>query len=354
MSASFTKSSRVAAAVIALTLGGTVSVASAQEHAQPAATQAKAASNPTSSDTKKAAAPAQAAAAQPAQAAAQPAQAAAPAPQPAAAPAPPVVAAAPVAVAPAVAPAQPVLAAPMAAAAQPAAANPAAAPAEEGPLGTRPTPKALQLAPESSGTPFGYKLIAGLVLAAGAFFWIKKRKGNLLGGTKASDAKKAIVVTRTSVGVRSDLLVVEVDGTRLLVGMTPNAIQTLAVLATPPDAEEMLADPEVEKKFTSARAALGIDDEDEVELTSRPSRAPASPIVDRVRSLLAARESEPKPEILTKADERPAATPARRTPARTSPVARTAQTPARRKESPLRGPIAGQAKGLLLAMEDEG
>ena len=175
-------------------------------------------------------------------------------------------------------------------------------PAAATPLAARPT-RPLTLAPASDGTPVGYKILAGAGIAVAAGLWLRgKRRAQPKAKTTAIG-----VVGRTSVGMRSELLVVEVEGTRLLVGMTPTTIQTLAVLD---NAEPALA-----------------NEEDEIEEPIRPSlRAPAprptsrpsdaALVEGRVKSLLAARG-------------KPA-----------SPTPRTSR-------------IAGQAKGLLVALEPD-
>lgn len=149
-----------------------------------------------------------------AQGAAKPAPQAAPAAQPAQAA---------VAAAPAQA-AAPVQAAPTQPAAMPA--DPAQAPAT--PLNIRPSiPSPLSLAPSHEGLGLGYKVLAFAVVAGGLVLYARKRRGG-----RGLDAPKSRIdiLARSGLGVRSELVVIEVDGTRLLVGMTPSTIQTLAVL----------------------------------------------------------------------------------------------------------------------------
>lgn len=146
------------------------------------------------------------------------------------------------------------------------------------PLQTRPS-KRLELAPQNEGTPVGYKLLAGVVVLAGAVVYAKKKKG---GVTKDKARKSAIdLLARHSVGVRSELLVVDVEGTRLLVGMTPGSMSTLAVLQTP------------EGVVGEESPLMG-----EEKYFETPTPAPASVKVEdalegRVRSLLEARKKPP-------------------------------------------------------------
>lgn len=145
-----------------------------------------------------------------AQGAQKPAPQAAPAAPPAALAAQPAVAAAPAA-----APAAP----------PPAAEQPQAAAT---PLNVRPSiPTPLSLAPSHEGLGLGYKVLAFAVVAGGLVLYARKKRGG-----RGLDAPKSRIdiIARSGRGVRSEVVVIEVDGTRLLVGMTPNAIQTLAVL----------------------------------------------------------------------------------------------------------------------------
>lgn len=185
---------------------------------------------------------------------------------------------------------------------EPAAPEPAASAT---PLATRPS-KPLTLASPSEGSSFGYKLLAGVVIATAAALWLRKKHGR----RPAAPAARIDILGRTSLGVRSELLVVEVEGTRLLVGMTPGAIQPLAVLDTPVD-----ADAPADEETAPVRADAG------------EREHPALEVADRARLLLGRPRTEP-----TKV--------AQPAPRRTAPV-----RPARSNI------VAGQAKGLLLALE---
>ncbi|MBX3210417.1 MAG: flagellar biosynthetic protein FliO [Labilithrix sp.] len=171
------------------------------------------------------------------------------------------------------------------------------------PLATRPS-KPLTLASPSEGTPFVYKLFAGVGVAAAAGLWLKKKRK----GQAALPASRIDVLGRTSVGVRSELLVVEVEGTRLLVGMTPSAIQTLAVLDAVDAAVEEPAPLEI-----AARERTPIVEE-----------RPLLEMAERARSLLGGIGATAKPAAPKRA-----------------PAAKMPKLPR----------VAGQAKGLLLALE---
>lgn len=180
--------------------------------------------------------------------------AAKPAPQatPAAPPAQAAVAAAPAQAAAPVqqAPAQPAMAA-----------DPTQASAT--PLNIRPSiPSPLSLAPSHEGLGLGYKLLAFAVVAGGLVLYARKRRGG-----RGLDAPKSRIdiLARSGLGVRSELVVIEVDGTRLLVGMTPNAIQTLAVLdASAVENREVAEEEEIAPRTNDigerVRTLLGNDD----------------------------------------------------------------------------------------------
>lgn len=188
--------------------------------------------------------------------------------------------------------------------------------------------KPLQMAPQNQSTPIGYKLAAGGAVLAAAVIWARKKKG-ALSKSKAKKRSAIDILGRASIGVRNELLVIDVEGTRLLVGMTPGSMQTLAVLQTP---EGVVGE---ESPFMGEEAYM------EDALPSAVAVAPAmrSPIVeeveelsDRVRSLLEARRKK----------EQSAARPV------TAPTARRGQ-PTQIKP---RASVPGQAKGLLLSLQE--
>jgi flagellar protein FliO/FliZ len=204
------------------------------------------------------------------------------------------------------------------------AASPAEAPAAPGPEATPLTPRPsrpLTLAPRSEGTPIGWKLLAGVGVAVAAGLWIRKRRGS-----KAQPAGARIeIVGRTAVGMRSELLVVDVEGARLLVGVSPSALQTLAVLdpaetrVGAPTGDDQQAR---ERPATSALLRRSFIEEEPLDLA------------ERVRSLVAARRAD--------------TTKAPRTPEVSVPRSRKRASGERLKAAQ----VAGQAKGLLLALQE--
>lgn len=122
------------------------------------------------------------------------------------------------------------IAAPTAPAPAPAAAPPTPAPRAETPLPVRPN-RPIELAPARQGTGTGMAFLVVFVGAAvGLGYWL--RRGHAAPTADAGGVKLSIL-QRASVGVRSELLVVDVAGQRLLLGVTPASVQHLAVLDGP-------------------------------------------------------------------------------------------------------------------------
>ncbi|HSO32160.1 MAG TPA: flagellar biosynthetic protein FliO, partial [Labilithrix sp.] len=218
----------------------------------------------------------------------------------------------------------------VASAAPPPPAAPPAAPAPDAsatPLAVRPAapPKPLALAPTSEGLGLGYKLLAVLAIGGAVALYLRKKRGPKVAGVVPS---KIDILARAGIGVRSQLVVVEVEGTRLLVGMTPSAIQTLAVLQTPED----------DHVAAEARAS---EVEDRLE-RERDMIRPAN-LGDRVRSLLGADE----PVMPRLAAVKPTPKPKARTSPR--PAAARAKTEGPRESRE----VAGQARGLLLSADED-
>ena len=120
--------------------------------------------------------------------------------------------------------------------------------AEETPLELR-AAKPLVVAQEPSGTsPLTKLALCGLVVMAGAAFVLKKRQ-------RAEPKRDGIqVLSRTSVGVRSEVMLIEAAGQRLLVGVTPSSMRTLAMLPIEP----VLSDETVEAPAAAAVEPLSL------------------------------------------------------------------------------------------------
>jgi flagellar biogenesis protein FliO len=196
------------------------------------------------------------------------------------------------------------------------------------PLAVRPAPaKPLALAPASEGLGVGYKLLAIVAIGGAVALYLKKKRGAKIA---ASAPSKIDILSRASIGVRSQLVVVEVEGTRLLVGMTPNTIQTLAVLQTPEDDGVAAMD-----------RAAAVEDRVEIEMM-RPAN-----LGDRVRSLLGA--DEPIMPRLSSVKPGPDRAPKPRA-ARTNPRPAAARAKTEPRDS---REVAGQARGLLLSVDED-
>jgi flagellar biogenesis protein FliO len=129
-------------------------------------------------------------------------------------------------------------------------APPAPEPVKQTPLAVRPS-KPLDLAPAPTGSRYGTAL-AVFALVGGAGLWLYKRKA---AGRSGAPRRTITISARRAIGVRSELLVVEVDGQGLLLGVTPGNIQRLAVLPDPAVAEapaESDPDNDVEPGFRVA------------------------------------------------------------------------------------------------------
>ncbi len=99
------------------------------------------------------------------------------------------------------------------------------------PLNLRRPEQPLELRQESGGLGWGAKLgLVGLAFA-GAYFMYRRKTGSSIGQTMGPIAR---VVGRTPIGPRSSVVIVEVDGQRILLGVTPTTITTLTVLVDEP------------------------------------------------------------------------------------------------------------------------
>lgn len=92
------------------------------------------------------------------------------------------------------------------------------------PLALRPV-KPLELASEPPHASAAWKVGAVLSILGAAVLWLHRTRRH----ARLQDPRLGIV-RRVPVGFRSELVVVDVEGQRLLLGVTPHAIQSLAVL----------------------------------------------------------------------------------------------------------------------------
>jgi flagellar protein FliO/FliZ len=111
--------------------------------------------------------------------------------------------------------------------------------------------KPLELAPEPTHSGLGWKVVAVLAILGGGAFYLRKRIG-----PKRIDDGQLTIVRRTAIGIRSELLVVNVEGQRMLLGVTPHSIQSLAVLdgeeaAEAPASDSQAPDHALEHRFAA-------------------------------------------------------------------------------------------------------
>ena len=113
----------------------------------------------------------------------------------------------------------------------------------------------------------GWKFAAALAIIGGAAFYLRKRVR-----PEAAGDTQLTIVRRASIGLRSELLVVNVEGQRLLIGVTPHSIQSLAILDAdePQNAGQLAGKSAVGQRFAAmldaasgprTRAAAADDDD---------------------------------------------------------------------------------------------
>ena len=204
-------------------------------------------------------------------------------------------------------------------------------------------PLTLSEEPETSG--WWWKLIVcGIIIFAAV--WLFRRR-TMLQQVKQSHSLR--ILSRTAVGVRSELLIVDVDGQKLVLGVTPHSIQRVAVL--PDGSETQLADPALEQTVDPVAQAIDADPGFDHAVMAAQQR------LDRYaheRELLRARNQEeparrPDVELLDTSATRAVSPTDNREPrrARRSNESRN-ETPARRSPPPrARQQRDSQAHGLM-------
>lgn len=242
----------------------------------------------------------------------------------------PATSAAPAANAPAPASAAP-SAAPAPAPAPPAPARAVAPPAASSELPLR-NPQPLTLAPEPSGSSWGYKLLfAAAVVAAGVIAYRKRR------ARAGEDRRTAVkVIGKTSMGLRGELALVEVGGMRLLVGVTPSSMQTLAVLPDDIDAAGEPATKPEEKTVEPGFRSRSLLAELEGAVSRSSSKVPAAAF-SAARYEKASRRNEDEEDAPESAPQ----------------PARERRRPARPRSTASAGvesAVEGQARGIAFAL----
>lgn len=103
-------------------------------------------------------------------------------------------------------------------------------PAQGTELTLRPS-KPLELAPPQSSTSTGTKLLFAACAIGAVVFWFKRK-----GQPGAKTAPRLRVAARAQLGLRNEIVVVEVDGETFLLGVGPAGVQRIADLGTPHEA----------------------------------------------------------------------------------------------------------------------
>lgn len=168
------------------------------------------------------------------------------------------------------------------------------------PLSLRPS-RALELAPEPQHGATAWKVAFVLALVGGAALYLRRRGAPI----KVSGAELTIV-RRAPLGLRSELVVVNVEGQRLLLGVTSHSIQSLAILdsddpqaasvGTPARPSSSLGERFAAMLDTAARAAVADAPTPAADVPQRPP-APERPVLhhedvaEQARGLLALRRA---------------------------------------------------------------
>jgi len=100
------------------------------------------------------------------------------------------------------------------------------------PLQLRRDSAPLKLSDDPSPVGLGWKLAASALLLGGVVYVFRRR------ALVPPGANGLAIVQRTTIGLRTELIVVTMDGQRLLLGVTAHSIHTLAVL----DSDDALPD----------------------------------------------------------------------------------------------------------------
>jgi flagellar biogenesis protein FliO len=169
----------------------------------------------------------------------------------------------------------------------------AAVAAEPSPLTALPVrhDKPLSLEPAPSGSSLGAKFaLFALVAAGGIWAYTKRAKKAPL-----APSESLTVLRRTTIGVRSELLVVELEGQRMLIGVTPSSMQTLYILPERTD-EEVAVEAHAERRVEAhaerrveAHAERRVEAHAERRVEARAERRVEAPAERRIATLLEAR-----------------------------------------------------------------
>lgn len=144
------------------------------------------------------------------------------------------------------------------------------------PLNLRADKKPVALKKEPKEGNWWYKGIFLFIAIAGGGLILRKRGGRFQLPKKIAPQLK--VVARTSLGVRSELVIAEIEGMRILLGVTPNGISRIENLGAAPNEEMIEADEDFEPLNDMADMA-GMADKDE----RKVQRSQRKPLESRSR-----------------------------------------------------------------------
>lgn len=132
-------------------------------------------------------------------------------------------------------------------------------------------PAPLQFSDESSSATLGWKVVAVAALIGALIYGLRRR--SLTRPTNTD----LVIVRRASVGFRSELLVVNVDGQRLLLGVTPQSIHTLALLDNADDLTSAASSASDEPPTLGSRVGSMLDAIEEVRASDSSTKTSSTP-----------------------------------------------------------------------------
>ena len=169
----------------------------------------------------------------------------------------------------------------------PAVATPPAAPAST-PLSLIPS-RPLSLASDAPSSNLGWKLGAMGILAAAGFWAYSKKKNGAAGRVASTPVPQMRILRRTSVGVRSELLLVDLEGQRILLGVTPSNIQSLLIVPDSAMSEPVpVEEPVTREAVASMRAMPSMSqlvsqlEREERSVAQRPPRSEERSVAQRL------------------------------------------------------------------------
>jgi flagellar protein FliO/FliZ len=146
------------------------------------------------------------------------------------------------------------------------------------PLALRPSQPtvALRLSDESSNSSLGWKLVALMLVIGAVVYGLRRRTA------PRPTSTDLVIARRASLGLRSELIVVNVDGQRLLLGVTPHSIHTLAVLDSADESPSPVSAATAEPFARESPLEAMLDSTEDVRPNDRPVKRSARPKDDQI------------------------------------------------------------------------